>query len=73
MAEPTELAKRVASRFLAGEESDDIVAALPKSKPGLQMFKGHLEKMMEAIEGGDSDTFDSEMGRLHGAWKKVNP
>ena len=69
----TEIAKRVASRFLAGEQPDDIVAALPKSKPGLQMFKGHLDKMTKALEEGDSNTFDSEMGQLYGAWKKVNP
>jgi hypothetical protein len=69
----SELAKRVAAKFLAGKESDDTVAAIPKSKPGLQMFRKYLDTMEKALDEGDSEGFDKAMGELHGAWKKVNP
>lgn len=73
----TALSRRVASRFLAGEEPDDMGAPGPEehtsfvpSGPSLKMFTEQVDAISEAIEKEDDKSFDKAMDSLNGYWDK---
>lgn len=78
----SDISSRVASKFLASRghiaEAEAIetevaqTAALPKSGPGMQMFKGMLDNLMAAYEEGNGDAFGDALDALQDSHVKLN-
>lgn len=72
----SEIAKRVAARALKAEGFEaeaDVVAKLPGSKPGMQMFKAMLDDVNKAYEAGDDAGFEKALESLWNSHEKLNP
>ncbi len=72
MRQPSDMAKRLAARYIKSQEdpsaappAPEPTAAIPQSKPGKDMLKKQIDALMSAFESGDSGAFDKSLDALN--------